>query len=228
MIGQTVLRGLELVPVLELEPGRLSARQRPSPTGSGSEMPEAWGRYWSDCLADAGITGLGPLRPASWHVSTRDLTDPAILRVMLDAISREWGGIEALSDPDCEPVLDGGLALLAGGEVLVEPTCCSDLGNFAGWREAAGYRGSKWQMLWIGHPWLSIRYEDGLLILSEPDGSDSPTGKWAARPEELARAVDAAESELERFARRLEATLESLGVEEGRGAVARKLAGLAT
>ncbi len=228
MTGLTVLRSLELLPVLELEPGRFAAREYPLPSGSGLEMPEAWRRYWLDCLTDAGITGLSPLRPASWHVPTRDLIETAILEKILNTICRVWGGIEALSDPDCEPVLSGGLALLSGGEVLVEPTCCSDLGNLSNWREAAGYQGLTWQTLWIGHPWLSIRHQYGSLVITEPHDSKPPEGRWAVQPDVLGRAIAAAEVELEDFARRLRRALVSLGSGDRGGGLARQLAGLAS
>jgi hypothetical protein len=92
-------------------------------------MPEEWDRYWSESLADAGVTGLRPLRPGSWHVPTCYLVHPTTLEKLLGAIMWDWGGLEALSDPDTVFVLDGGLALRCATEVLVEPTCCSDLGT---------------------------------------------------------------------------------------------------
>ncbi|MHC5539447.1 hypothetical protein ACYOEI_14615, partial [Singulisphaera rosea] len=53
-----VLRQPRLVPVLELEPWTFSTEGRPRPYESGDNSPEAQGRYWLDCLADSGITGL--------------------------------------------------------------------------------------------------------------------------------------------------------------------------
>jgi hypothetical protein len=125
-------------------------------------------------------------------------------------------------------VLDGGLALRTDSEVLVEPTCCSDLGTLADWREAAGYRRPEWTMLWIGHPWLSVRFEGGFLVLSELHESDSPVGRWAVRPDELGRAISAAEAGLEDFARMLERALVTLGSGDRAEGLARRLAGLAS
>ena len=110
--------------------------------------------------------------------------------------------------------------------MLVAPTCCSDLGNLSEWRDAAGYREPEWRMLWIGHPWLSIRYEGNLLVLSERHESDTPSGRWAVDAGVLDRAVDAAEVELERFSRRLEQVLTDLGSGDRARRLARSLAGL--
>lgn len=109
--------------------------------------------------------------------------------------------------------------------MLIEPTCCGDLGNLSEWREAAAYRQSAWKMLWIGHPWISVRFGEGRLVFSEPHESDAPAARWAVNPGELGRAVAAAEAELEDFARRLEPVLDAMGVAEARR-TARSLAGL--
>lgn len=95
----------------------------------------------------------------------------------------------------------------------------------AEWRDAASYRQPDWKMVWIGHPWISVRFEAGWLVFSEPHESESPVGRWAVNPEEFGRAVAVAEDELEDFARRLVPVLEAMGVAEA-GGHARRLAGL--
>jgi hypothetical protein len=221
----TYVEGIELTPVIELTPGTFSTRERTLPSGSGRDLPDEWHRYWLDSLADSGVVGLKPLWPASWLVTTRQLTDGDVVGRILSANVRDWGGLEALSDSENRPVLDGGLALCHNGEVLVAPGCCGDLGNLSEWRGAAAYRQPDWKIVWTGHPWLSVRYDAGRLVFSEPHESDTPTGRWLVRPEELVRAVAAAEVELEDFARRLEPVLEPMGVAEVRRN-ARRLAGL--
>src|SRR5262249_13887545 len=123
------------------------------------------------------------------------------------------------------PVLDGGLALLAGDEVIFQPTCCVDLGSLSDWRQAAACRESGWQMLWIGHPWLSVRYEAPWLVVSDLHESDTPTGRWAVNSDDLEQAVVAAQDELESFAVRMQPVLEAMGVGEVERN-ARRLAGL--
>jgi hypothetical protein len=222
-----VLHDVRLVPVLELEPGRFATRERPLPSGSFREVPQEWDCYWRNALADSGIVGLTALRPGSWHVPTASLTDPALVERVLAAIVRDWGGAESLLDPDGKPVLDGGLALCQADEVLAEPACCVDLGNLSDWRQAAAYRGAGWQMLWIGHPWLSVRYDGRWLVLSGPHESEDPAPRWAVTPEDLERAVGQARAELERFADRLRPAVVALAGDEAAGLVASRLAGLA-
>ena len=225
MSDPITLADVELVPVLELEPFRFATTEHAQPTGNGREEPEAWSQYWRDCLADSGIRGLEPLRSGSWHASVRSIDGPTLQRILAKTFE-DWGGSEVLRDPELGPYLSGGLALCSKGELLVEPTCCADLGNWDDWRQAVDYRGTDWQMLWIGHPWLSMRYEEPSLILSQPHESDDPAPRWSVAPEVLGRAVTAAIAELEDLSRIIAAQLVELGCGDVPN-LARQLAGFA-
>ena len=228
MTDLVTLRKIELIPVVELEPGRFSNRTRELPDGSGRDMPGEWDAYWSASLADADITGLRPIHPGSWHVLAEDLALSPSLARFLGVITRDSDDPATMLDHENQSALGGGFVLRSGDERLIYPTCCSDLGNIADWKAAANYRGAEWQMLWIGHPWLSIRSEDGMLVVSEPHESDSPKGHWRLEPDVLLRAVDDAMGELQVFASHLEEALRVNGVEVGSAELSWKLAGLAT
>lgn len=202
------LESIDLVPVIELDPFLFSTRDRSPPSGAGT--PEEWNRYWLESLADSGVVGLTPLRVPSWLVPAEQLVDFDVRYRILAAIVRDWGGPEVFSEPNHSLVLSGGLALCSGRTGLVGPTCCSDLGNLSDWKDAVGYRQAEWAMLWIGHPWLSVRFDSGLLVLSEPHESDSPTPRWGVTPHQLGKAVLLAESRLETLAQRLKPILEAM------------------
>ncbi len=227
MQGPIILDAIELVPVVEVQPQRYAAPGRESSAETLQDGPEARSHHWLDSLADAGLAGLAPVRPTSWHVATSALDRPETIRKLLAPIIEGWGGPGAFLEPDWSPVLDGGLALLNGGEVLVEPTCCSDLANIDGWRTASEYRGAAWQMLYIGHPWLSVRLEDGRLVLAGPHESKPPEARWAVDPDAFVRAVAVAGAELEAFASRIARALPGLGVTVGAEGLGLRLAGLA-
>jgi hypothetical protein len=128
-------------------------------------------------------------------------------------------------DLECLPLL-GGLALRQS-QVLIEPGCCADLGDVAGWRQAAGYRQSGWKSVSNGHPWVSVRYDAPRLILSSPhEGKYPPTACWAVCPGELRDAVVAAEVEMKRFAGQITSAMPS-GCELDAHLMGQKLAGLA-
>jgi hypothetical protein len=224
MVGAVcVVDPVSLIPVIELLPWQFSTQERAMPPAGYDQFPEDWLRYWQDSLADSGITGLHPYPGPFFHVPAMALVDAGMLERVLRRLIDTWGGVESLSDPDSDPVLDGGLALASAQKVLLTPTCCSDLGNVAEWQEAALYRGAAWKMLWIGHPWISIRYEPPALLLSEPHESHDPVEKWAVSPHNLDRALSDAVRELERFAGRVASVLGILGYLEDPAPMARKL-----
>ena len=224
----TQLDDFQLVPVLELEPGTFSTVERESPHGSGDEVPEEWQTYWDLSLADAGITGLRPVRTGSWFVRTTLFSDQQ-LEQTLGVIFDDWGGISILMDPDSRPILNGGLALSSDQQdVFIEPTCCSDLGDIENWKVAAKYQGTSWEMLWIGHPWLSMKYQKPWLLLSEPHESEDPVARWAVNPIELQEAVAAAEAECIRLAKQISAVLIDFGFEGDPDNTALNLAGIRT
>jgi hypothetical protein len=220
-----VLEGIELIPVLKLEPFRFGAEDRSAPSGIYEDMPEEWCRYWLESLADSGITDLMPIERGSWHVPTSEFTGAVLLGRLLEVIFQNLVKAGFSIDLDCLP-LDGGLALRCQSQnVLIEPGCCGDLGNVASWREAVGHRQAEWRPLWIGHPALSVLYRAPRLIISSPHDADEPTARWAVCPNQLQVAIDAAEIELERFAGQIAMALPSDYKAESR-LMGRKLAGL--
>jgi hypothetical protein len=225
--GIVALDGVELIPVVELDPSKFSAPDRPYPSQSYPEVPEEWHRHWSDSLADSGLAGLRPIRRGSWHVATAEFADATRLRKLLQSAFRDMGGVQALCDPDHRAPLNGGLALRSRPQdLLIEPGCCADLGNLTGWRAAVAYKGDAWQELWIGHPWISVKFASPRLILSEQHETDHPTARWAVCPRQLELALAAATVELERFASRIAGALLSLGFSGDCSSIARMLAGL--
>lgn len=226
MSSIVVLQDIELIPALKFAPFRFAAECRSSPSGFYEDMPEEWYRYWLESLADSGIVGLTPVERGSWHVPTSEFADPALLGRVLELIFQKLSEAEFSIDLACLP-LDGGLALRCQSRnVLIEPGCCADLGDVAGWRKAVGYRQTKWQNLSNGHPWLSVQYHPPRLILSSPhEGGSSPTARWAVCPDQLRDAVVAAEVELARFAGQITSAMPS-GCEVDPHLMGRKLAGL--
>jgi hypothetical protein len=219
-----VLDGIELIPVLKFEPYNFGVDDRPMPSRPYKDMPEEWYRFWLESLADSGITGLMPVERGSWHVPTSEFTDPAVLRRVLEVIFRNLEEAGFSIDLECLP-LDGGLALRCQSQVLIEPGCCADLGDVAGWRRAAGYRRAEWENVSNGHPWVSVRYDGPRLIISGPHQGEPPTPRWAVHPDQLQFAVVAAEVELDRFARQVTAAMPS-GFELDHHLMGQKLVGL--
>ena len=223
------LTGIELIPVVELFPSRFATHPRAWWEGVAVQGVEERHRYWLECLSDADLVGLEPVERGSWHVALPELSDSDTLAKILNAHMKEQGGLQGLETSEHIRPLEGGIALRCRShELLIEPSCCTSLRDYEEWRAAARYRESEWAMLWIGHPWLSMKYLEPHLILSEPHESDDPVARWSVFPEELERETERLERELEEFANLLAAALKSGGISGDRERIGRELIGWMT
>ncbi|MEQ8852500.1 hypothetical protein [Gimesia sp.] len=220
------LNGIKLTPVIEFFPTDFSRQDRKMPDG-GAACAE-WESYWKSCLADSGVEELNPIECGSCYVDTSEISTEQLARA-LPVFLEDCGGLAELHDTDSRPILSGGLALSAYRHgILVLPTCCSDLSNLESWQTAAGYTGLSWEMLWIGHPWLSMKFQQPWLVLSDLHESDDPEARWMVDPADLRNAITVAEAELNQFRDQLAGVLADLGFEGDATAVATDLAGLRT
>jgi hypothetical protein len=197
---------LELVPVLEFSPSTYDKMDRPSPAGSVTENPEGWKTYWVECLADSGIIGLTNLEH-SWLVPIEEITEPNIIKQYLTSEIGE--SLVDEYDPDHFGALIGGFALRSGGETLVLPGCCGDLGNIEEWKTAAEYKKGDWVDVWIGHPLISIRFNAEQLIISETHepGEKPERNCHSIDPKELLKAISKAEVQIVRLRERIQSIL---------------------
>lgn len=152
--------GVALVPVLEVEPWHFSSTPLPHVAGSRAH-PAEWADYFRRCMADAGFTDIVPLAEGSHFVSARSLIGNALLeRLVREAV--DGTGLAA----DRIPRLSGGVALVADGKALLEPSCCGDLENLRSWEQLVAHQPASGS-LWIGHPELAFSLSGDLVTLTE-------------------------------------------------------------
>ena len=102
---------------------------------------------------------MSPLYPGSWHVRVRELEDGETLRTILRTLVGDSIDLEAPVDmEDCRFWKAGWRSSARGNCWSHRPAAPTSAISRNG-ESAAGYRNPEWQMLWIGHPWLSVRYE---------------------------------------------------------------------
>jgi hypothetical protein len=220
------LQEILLVPVITLEPSKFSRVTHQTDADVSKEMPQDQEQSWYSALADSGLNGLIPVVRGSWNVPVSQFADSQ-LETILRRIVEDWGGVSYLNNPDTEPFLSGGFVLLSANQGLViEPTCCGDLRDISNWKEAATSSGSEWEQLWIGHPWLSYKYQEPWLLLSDLHEAKAPVERWVVRRKELEDAVLTAESELVAFADRIDVVLSMWPEIKNSKKAARMMAGL--
>jgi len=221
--------GVSLIPLLKFEPYIFSNGSHELPPYPVSD--EDMYAFWVACLADSGIVGLQPITIRSWHVSIDQLTDDWILelfiRKYMASLPSEDDSVTETLDPDNNSALNGGYALCTGGDVPITPQCCSSLADISDWKMAAEYRGADNTMVWIGHPWVNVRFNGINLIFTGDDGLTlKPSPECVVTPDDLKRAVDQAYWEIESLAERLTPVIEKFAPEGRAVETARILAGL--
>ena len=221
------LERIELVPVLRLEALRFATQDRAVPSESRQDMPGEWLRFWKDSLADSGLGGLDPVVPGSEFVETRAISTNSLEKILRKLI-KNCGRIDSLADTGGGNVMEGGIILRSfSGGVLIEPGCRSDFGTIQDWHAAANYRSNEWSDLWIGHPWVSVRFQDSSLLISEAHEQGNPIAHLALSPEKLLHAIEAAKDELRSFAAHIARLLPGMGYGGDAEAMAHRMAGLA-
>ena len=61
----------------------------------------------------------------------------------------------------------GGIALYDNDQLIIYPTCCSDLSEISNWFELSNTADNEWHMLWVGHPWIFYKRENKTITLSD-------------------------------------------------------------
>lgn len=89
--------------------------------------------------------------------------NPEILKLLLQQHDEGYQVFERLRSGEQQTAFCGGIQLLGGSGVLLEPQCCADLSDIESWREAARHRGRERDRMWVGHPCYEVSYQGGEL-----------------------------------------------------------------
>ncbi|MBD1879943.1 MULTISPECIES: hypothetical protein [unclassified Coleofasciculus] len=204
-----------LIPVIEFAPSDYCHSERSLPLGRVVENPHAWYRYWKESLADSELESIEPIRPGSWLVPISQLVEPFVLRHLVETYFEKLEIATSSPDLECIGSFSGGYVLCCNDDIVIEPTCCSGLEDIAAWEGAMTYRGEQWDELWIGHPWVSVRFASGNLCISgyhETSSSKLPNSatRYTVKPSVLEVAIRAAKAEVELFRQRLLSVVQKL------------------
>lgn len=147
---------------------------------------EEWYLKWEEKVSTLNFN----FRPIEKGTSLIDIEtiDDENLQMILKSKSED---IE--DDPeegDFVMAFDGGIALKADNGIPIRPNCCSDMSDIRSWQDIFTNSSTEWTMLWIGHPWVLYRKENGKISFSEYTESSE------IDPENIKILVEVEESEL--------------------------------
>ena len=111
--------------------------------------------------------------------------------------------------------MNGGIVLKQENQVIIEPMCCTDLGDIDNWLEIESAPNNAWGMLWIGHPWVYYRkMGDTIEFSNYIENVENAIPKYQLNLAELYAALEKIMLEREQFIKRVQHALEQLKVED--------------
>lgn len=151
---------MELVFVIEISPYNFAKKDYESPQEND---PELWNAFWLKSIADSGLKNFKAVKQGSYWVDVTTISEQEleiILKQKLENI--EWDFFEEQLSP-----FSGGIILKEKDSFLLEPTCCSDIGNLKNWNEILTAPALEWQQLWVGHPWVYFYKNNDTISFSD-------------------------------------------------------------
>jgi hypothetical protein len=151
---------MQLINTMEINPYDFSDKEYDS---SSIESPERRNQFWKRCISDKNLGRLEAIREGSYLVDITTIHDEElaeILKYKLEEVD--------LSDFE-EQVgrIRGGVALKENDTMYLEPTCCGDLGSIEEWESIFEKEPNAWHQLWIGHPWIYYKRNNGTIAFSD-------------------------------------------------------------
>ncbi|MFZ4931187.1 hypothetical protein [Chryseobacterium sp. Mn2064] len=126
--------------------------------------PEEWHEKWEESASKLNFN-FKPIEKGSPLVDIENIDD-GNLQMIIE-------GRLADRDPD-DPdggefmlAFDGGLVLKQDNQVHIHPNCCGDMSDIQNWKNIFENKTSEWALLWIGHPWVLYKRENGIISFSE-------------------------------------------------------------
>ena len=154
---------MKLINTIEINPFDYRNAEYESPNVSLSEFPEQWNEFWRRCLSDKNLGNLCAIRKGSWLVDIETINDNELEEILRNELNKI--GLEDFKDR--VSIICGGIVVEEGDDLLIEPTCCGDIGNIVEWEGIFESESNDWTQLWIGHPWLFYRKENGYVEFSD-------------------------------------------------------------
>ncbi|WP_411811133.1 hypothetical protein ACLB9Y_13785 [Chryseobacterium scophthalmum] len=153
---------MKLINAIEIAPLRYSKETHELPEISDYPDPDEWFRKWEEAVSKLNLD-FHAIQKDSYLVDIEAIDDEN-LQIILETNLQEidWEEFE-----DQMIAFDGGIVLKNDGQVLITPTCCGDIGNIKEWKKMLDRKTSDWSEMWIGHPWIFYRKENGKVQFSD-------------------------------------------------------------
>lgn len=153
---------MELINVIEISPLKYSKEEYELPEVSDPPNSEEWYKQWVKAVSTIDLD-FDTIDKESYFVDIETI-DNENLKIILEVDLQE---IDLDDFEDQIMPFDGGIVLKKDHKILIKPTCCGDIGNVKEWQRIFENKTSDWSEIWIGHPWIFYRRENGKIQFSD-------------------------------------------------------------
>lgn len=154
---------MELINTIEISPYDYANNEYASPNGRLSELPDEWNAFWLKCISDKNLGNLKAIKKGAYLADMDSIGEHELEEIL----KKELQEVELEEFEDQVSILSGGIAIKENNSVLIEPTCCGDIGNIVGWESIVETESKGWTQLWIGHPWIFYKKDNGFIEFSD-------------------------------------------------------------
>ncbi|WP_336732143.1 hypothetical protein [Chryseobacterium sp. VD8] len=166
---------IKLFNVIEINPFKYSQEDYEIPELSDSSSSEERNDRWQKAISTLDLN-LKLIEEDSYFVDIETIDDEnlkIILKIVFDDRDID------IEEENYLMLFDGGILLKKDNELLLEPQCCADLEDIKNWEYIFENSSSDWSQLWIGHPWIFYKKENGKIQFS--DYTEDLLNKWENR-----------------------------------------------
>lgn len=153
---------MQLINTIEIFPYNFCNKNYELPNGNQIEFPNEWNQFWKKNIADKNLDRLEAIRKGSYLVDIQTINDTELATIL----ENELKDVELWDFEEQVGRINGGIVLEDNNITYIEPSCCGDIGDINGWESIFENGLNQWHQLWIGHPWVYYRKDNGIISFS--------------------------------------------------------------
>ncbi|GAB0155838.1 hypothetical protein CHRYSEOSP005_11000 [Chryseobacterium sp. Alg-005] len=204
---------MKLINTIEINPLKYSKEEYELPEISDYPDTEEWYRKWMEVVSKLNV-GFHTLKKDSYLVDINTISEEDLQMILEVHLS----DVEQDNIEDTVVSFDGRIVVMQDDEILIQPTCCGFISYIKDWERIFEHQSSGWLDIWIGHPWILCKKENGKVLFSdytESNISDNENIKviFEAEESELKIEFEKVKQDQISFKNRITETLKKMYVE---------------
>ena len=153
---------IRLINTIEISPLKYLRKEYDLPEISDYPDPEEWYRKWEEAASRLSID-FHAVQTDSYLVDIEKIDDENLEIILKKTLA----DIESDDFEDHILAFDGGVVLKEDHEVLIHPNCCGTIADIKQWQNIFEHSSPEWTGIWIGHPWILFKKENGEVLFSD-------------------------------------------------------------